>query len=64
MKLLDELLSLEGRSEELFKYLLQYSKIFPKDLWARKRLALLELQSENVSFIYLNHFLSPDVLIA
>ncbi|EFO28090.2 hypothetical protein LOAG_00402 [Loa loa] len=47
-KLLDELLSLEGRNEDLFKYLLQYSKIVPKDLWARKRLALLELQSGNM----------------
>ncbi|VBB29025.1 unnamed protein product [Acanthocheilonema viteae] len=48
VKLLDELLSLEGRNEELFKHLLQYSKIVPKDLWARKRLALLELQSGNI----------------
>ncbi|VDK87617.1 unnamed protein product [Litomosoides sigmodontis] len=48
VKLLDELLSLEGRREELHKYLLQYSKIFPRDLWARERLALLELQSGNI----------------
>ncbi|KAM3722269.1 SKI3 subunit of superkiller complex protein [Dirofilaria immitis] len=46
--LLDELLSLEGRNEDLFKYMLQYSKIVPKDLWARKRLALLQLQNGNI----------------
>uniref|UniRef100_A0A0R3RIG2 TPR_REGION domain-containing protein n=1 Tax=Elaeophora elaphi TaxID=1147741 RepID=A0A0R3RIG2_9BILA len=48
IKLLDELLSLENLNEELYKHILQYSKIVPKDLWARKRLALLELQSGNI----------------
>ncbi|VDK72749.1 unnamed protein product [Onchocerca ochengi] len=48
VKLLDELLSLEGRSEDLFKHVQQYSKMVPTDLWARKRLALLELQNGNI----------------
>ncbi|VDP18190.1 unnamed protein product, partial [Onchocerca flexuosa] len=48
VKLLDELLSLEGRNEDLFKHVLQYSKMVPTDLWARKRLALLELQNGNI----------------
>nr|CDQ03815.1 Bm6593, isoform e [Brugia malayi] len=47
-KLIDELLSLEGRNEDLLKHLVRYSKMVPKDLWARKRLALLELQSGNL----------------
>lgn len=49
MKLLVELLSSENRNEDLFKHLLQYSKVAPKDCWALKKLALLELQSGNVS---------------
>ncbi|VDO11963.1 unnamed protein product [Brugia timori] len=47
-KLIDELLSLEGRNEDLLKHLVRYSKMVPKDLWARKRLALLELQNGNL----------------
>ncbi|KAK6105616.1 TPR repeat family protein [Brugia pahangi] len=47
-KLIDELLSLEGRNEDLIKHLVRYSKMVPKDLWARKRLALLELQNGNL----------------
>ncbi|VDM08610.1 unnamed protein product [Wuchereria bancrofti] len=47
-KLIEELLSLEGRNEDLLKHLIQYSKMVPKDLWARKRLAFLELQNGNL----------------
>uniref|UniRef100_A0A915PNM4 Tetratricopeptide repeat protein n=1 Tax=Setaria digitata TaxID=48799 RepID=A0A915PNM4_9BILA len=47
-KLLDQLMTLEGRNEDLLKYLLQYSKTVPSAVWARKRLASLELQIGNI----------------
>ncbi|CAG9535468.1 unnamed protein product [Cercopithifilaria johnstoni] len=61
-KLLDELLTLEDRNEEALRHILQYSKIVPKDLWARKRLALLELQSGNIdaAIDQMQHFVAFD----